>query len=604
MFSTNYRDSWVIKMASSISTLVLVVGVFPAAAFATDDCGEEFVYTKSSDFSDSRVSINFELSDNQIDVSAQSGYEITKVELEVSDDGHSGFYQYATGPVNNFNPNPGTEIQVAKVTMKRVCPPDATLTGVSSCVASDGSYSITWTLQNPVSNRQMDSTDTDFDGDNNLTGSSFNVSVGDPTFSPDPVANGGNATAVSNHNINSVQRVRAEVDVRWQSRSSEALPFGGDTDTVTVIVNYGAPCPPPAPVDTDADNDGVDDQDDNCPALANADQLDSDNDGVGDGCDETPYTDEQLCEQQEGYGWVDDECIEDVAPPTAAELCDAQEGMSWGDGECVEDAPEVCPEGTTGVFPDCVLVILECLEGQVGTYPFCSDPEPTVDACPLDEGVQTSEEECTPEIITCDEAQHLEGNECVDDENSPPEESENPAPDTTTSGNNGGSGSNYFAACMNNQDDDNDGRIDMNDPGCGNPFDGYENDEVPNAPVAGGSVEGDAEGDAESEVLGTSCSILTNYIGQGTNNVEDIVFLQNFLNEEMGLSLEVNGMFDDATRDAVKAFQLKYWQEILQPWVPFGLSVDEPTGIVYKTTQRMINMLSCPGTEIPMPELP
>jgi outer membrane protein OmpA-like peptidoglycan-associated protein len=38
------------------------------------------------------------------------------------------------------------------------------------------------------------------------------------------------------------------------------------------------------PSDTDADNDGVDDKADNCPLVANADQLDTDADGTGDAC--------------------------------------------------------------------------------------------------------------------------------------------------------------------------------------------------------------------------------------------------------------------------------------------------------------------------------
>lgn len=48
-----------------------------------------------------------------------------------------------------------------------------------------------------------------------------------------------------------------------------------------------------SPVDEqppDADGDGVADDKDNCPTVANADQLDSDHDGVGDACDQCDDT--------------------------------------------------------------------------------------------------------------------------------------------------------------------------------------------------------------------------------------------------------------------------------------------------------------------------
>ena len=42
----------------------------------------------------------------------------------------------------------------------------------------------------------------------------------------------------------------------------------------------------------DADFDGIADSNDNCPAVANADQADADNDGAGDVCDSTPNGDD------------------------------------------------------------------------------------------------------------------------------------------------------------------------------------------------------------------------------------------------------------------------------------------------------------------------
>jgi hypothetical protein len=106
-----------------IAGFVAVMAGMVTPAFATqqDNCNQEFTYTKSSDYDDNRVDINFENGDEQIDVSAKSGYAVIKVELEVSDDGQPGFVTYATGPVSNLNPNPGGDIQVAKVTVKKVC---------------------------------------------------------------------------------------------------------------------------------------------------------------------------------------------------------------------------------------------------------------------------------------------------------------------------------------------------------------------------------------------------------------------------------------------------------------------------------------------------
>lgn len=100
---------------------VLILPAAFAAAIVVDACGEQFVYTKSSDFTDSRVVINFESGDHQIDVFAKSGYEITKVELDVDNDGHSGYHTYATSSVNNFNPA-GNQIDSARVTVKKTCP--------------------------------------------------------------------------------------------------------------------------------------------------------------------------------------------------------------------------------------------------------------------------------------------------------------------------------------------------------------------------------------------------------------------------------------------------------------------------------------------------
>ena len=90
---------------------------------------------------------------------------------------------------------------------------------------------------------------------------------------------------------------------------------------------------------------------------------------------------------------------------------------------------------------------------------------------------------------------------------------------------------------------------------------------------------------------------IENYIIPGGSNVmSDVQKLQTFLNKHMGESLAVNGVYDSATIEAVKRFQLKYASEILHPW-----GINEPTGFVYLTTLRKINALEHPDRYFPMP---
>ena len=112
----------------------------------------------------------------------------------------------------------------------------------------------------------------------------------------------------------------------------------------------------------------------------------------------------------------------------------------------------------------------------------------------------------------------------------------------------------------------------------------------------------------KGEVLGaTTCSAI--YLNdflyfEKKNNPDQVKLLQTFLNEELGLSLVVDGKYGRTTRNAVITFQEKYGTDILTPWAPFGLKSGKGTGNVYKTTKWKINMLKCADLKLEVPQLP
>jgi len=103
------------------------------------------------------------------------------------------------------------------------------------------------------------------------------------------------------------------------------------------------------------------------------------------------------------------------------------------------------------------------------------------------------------------------------------------------------------------------------------------------------------------QVLGLSCGLyMDQHLRKGSpkNNPVEVVKLQAFLNKHGFGSSVPTGIFDDRTVAAVKAFQSKYGDQILKPW-----NLTAPTGIVYLTTIRQINLLECPDLTIPVPKL-
>jgi LPXTG-site transpeptidase (sortase) family protein len=87
-----------------------------------DQCQENtFTYEKSSDFSDSKIEIDFKDSNKKVEVSAKSGYQITEVWLEIKDKEHDYFHKYGTS-AGTYSSEHKDKIAKVKVVVKKVCP--------------------------------------------------------------------------------------------------------------------------------------------------------------------------------------------------------------------------------------------------------------------------------------------------------------------------------------------------------------------------------------------------------------------------------------------------------------------------------------------------
>ena|GEM_PF-6518035 len=83
---------------------------------------------------------------------------------------------------------------------------------------------------------------------------------------------------------------------------------------------------------------------------------------------------------------------------------------------------------------------------------------------------------------------------------------------------------------------------------------------------------------------------ITQYMRKGAaNDTAEVSKLQSFLVEQEGFAnVQVNGVFDDTTDAAVRAFQEKHSGIVLGPW-----GIQKGTGYVYLTTTKRINDLYC-----------
>ncbi len=89
-------------------------------------------------------------------------------------------------------------------------------------------------------------------------------------------------------------------DRSYGSVAQESVQLSSDKDVLKLLVGGNSSVNPnPAYISSDSDGDGVPDETDNCPKVANADQIDVNGNGQGDACDDFDH---------DGVMTLDDNC--------------------------------------------------------------------------------------------------------------------------------------------------------------------------------------------------------------------------------------------------------------------------------------------------------
>ena len=116
----------------------------------------------------------------------------------------------------------------------------------------------------------------------------------------------------------------------------------------------------------------------------------------------------------------------------------------------------------------------------------------------------------------------------------------------------------------------------------------------------GGIVLGASTSTPSGGIAGETCGLYLNaFLRQNhDNNPEQVRKLQTFLNNYLGINLPITGFFGPLTYQAVLNFQQQNAEHVLTPW-----GIDQPTGIVYLTTLRWINLLQCSQLNLDIPPL-
>ena len=162
-------------------------------------------------------------------------------------------------------------------------------------------------------------------------------------FAPPP-GSGGDSFDIAAVGLAAIRFVRidaSQIDRRLAGLSGfdlDAMAGVHSVETAGAPDSDGDGMPDPAddcpgvadPEQIDGDGDGIGDACDNCPATANADQRDRDRDGIGDACDDCPATPNVDQRDSDGDG-IGDACALGPQPPPDT------------DGDGVPDGVDVCP---------------------------------------------------------------------------------------------------------------------------------------------------------------------------------------------------------------------------------------------------------------------